>query len=344
MKTPEDKSLVDKLIHESRERDGAGGHCRALIDLSTDHDPRLVIRGESFNTPHEIQEESHPYSAHTDWLNFTFELDDEQPSINKFRYQLANALGEKFQELTELGKGRLGFRRSFDIGSTGGIFAIGSQQGRALVSLSGSSCQYISKDGWARLVELMTNEYHGRITRWDGAVDDYEGEHSIEWALDQYKQGGFSTGGNKPFTLQHGDWAIRNGNGRTFEVGRRNNGKFLRIYEKGKEQGDPTSMWVRWELQLGKKSRNIPWLVLLVPGQFVAGAYDCTKWISKEVKRIKTFQKKKEANLEHLKYWCSKTYGGLMNELLQTMTPDEIIECLAKEETPKRLDISQPVD
>ena len=190
----------------------------------------------------------------------------------------------------------------------------------------------------------MNSIYRGRITRWDGAVDDLNGKHSIEWAVDQYRKGGFSTGGNKPFTLQHGDWEIRNGNGRTFEVGRRKNGKFLRVYEKGKEQGDPSSPWVRWELQLGKRGREIPWLVLLVPGQFVAGAYKCTQWISDEVHRIRTFQKKRDANIEHLKYWCSKTYGGLFNELLKTMNPEQVIECLVSEDIPKRLDFKKPKD
>jgi phage replication initiation protein len=190
----------------------------------------------------------------------------------------------------------------------------------------------------------MTRRYDGRITRWDGAVDDFDGTHSIEWAVNQYHKGGFSTGGNKPFTLQHGDWAIRNGNGRTFTVGRRKNGKFLRIYEKGKEQGDASSAWVRWELQLGQKGRIVPWLVLLLPGQFVAGAYGCTRWVSDEVQRIKTFQKKRDANLEHLKYWCSKTYGGLVNELLKIMNPEEVVNCLVEHTVPKRLDFSKPVD
>ncbi len=312
--------------------------------MSRGDDPRLVIRGESYNTPYNIEEKSHPYSAHTDWLNFTFDLPDNSESINEFRYHLSSALGRAFEKLSEVGKGKLGFRRSFNIGETGGIFAIGSQQDKALVSFSGTTCQFVSKQGWANLVELMTSFYDGKITRWDGAVDDFEGIHSIDWAVSQYHAGGFSTGGNRPYTLQHGDWIVRNGNGRTFEVGRRRNGKFLRIYEKGKEQGDPSSVWVRWELQLSKRGRRIPWRVLLTPGQFVAGAYLCTRWVANEVERIKTFQKKKEANINHLKYWCSKTYGGLVRELAETMTPEEIVECLKSPDVSKRLDIPRPVD
>jgi phage replication initiation protein len=340
MKTP----LNNPAVNQPEQHEPASARSSERVRAGTGDSPRLVIRGESFNNPYKNIEESHPYSAHTDWLNFTLELSDTEESINEFRKCLVNAIGKEFEELTETGRGKLGFRRSFDIGNTGGIFAIGSQQGRALISLSGISCQFISKDGWANLVSLMTHHYDGRITRWDGAVDDFEGAHSVDWAVDQYLVGGFSTGGNKPFTLQHGDWVFKNGNGRTFTVGRRKNGKFLRVYEKGKEQGDPKSEWVRWELQLGKKGRTIPWHVLLVPGQYVAGAYACTTWVSDEVLRIKTFQKKRDANLEHLKYWCSKTYGGLLNELLETMNPNEVIECLVEQTIPKRLAFSKPVD
>ena len=50
------------------------------------------------------------------------------------------------------------------------------------------------------------------------------------------------------------------------------NGKLMRIYEKGKQLGDATSPWVRWELELHNKSRVIPFDVLTAPGQYVAGA------------------------------------------------------------------------
>lgn len=50
-------------------------------------------------------------------------------------------------------------------------------------------------------------------------------------------------------------WAQRapDGRGRTFYVGRRENGKLLRVYEKGKQLGAENSPWVRIELELHNK-------------------------------------------------------------------------------------------
>ncbi len=50
----------------------------------------------------------------------------------------------------------------------------------------------------------------------------------------------------------------------------------MRIYEKGKQLGDPESPWVRWELELHNTDREIPFDVLLQPGRYVAGAYPAT--------------------------------------------------------------------
>jgi DNA relaxase NicK len=50
-------------------------------------------------------------------------------------------------------------------------------------------------------------------------------------------------------------------------VGKRKNGKLLRVYEKGKQLGDESSPWVRWELELHNRDRVIPWEVLLEPVQ-----------------------------------------------------------------------------
>ncbi len=46
--------------------------------------------------------------------------------------------------------------------------------------------------------------------------------------------------------------------GRTLYIGKRENGKMLRIYEKGKHLGNPVSSWVSVELELKGKNRIIP--------------------------------------------------------------------------------------
>ena len=53
-----------------------------------------------------------------------------------------------------------------------------------------------------------------------------------------YLTGQFNAGGNKPSCSQQGNWIEADGSGRTFYVGKRKNGKLLRVYEKGKQLGD----------------------------------------------------------------------------------------------------------
>ena len=65
-----------------------------------------------------------------------------------------------------------------------------------------------------------------------------------------YHQGAFNRGGRPPKLKEAGDWIKHCGYGRTLYLGARGNGKFLRIYEKGKQLGDRTSPWIRYEVEL----------------------------------------------------------------------------------------------
>ena len=129
------------------------------------------------------------------------------------------------------------------------MFGIGGQREKAFLSLPGEACSLIPMDAWQPLIEFLDGQYKAKISRWDGAVDDYDGLHDVDWAVGLYKSGQFNAGGNKPTCKQHGNWIEPDGSGRTLEIGKRKNGKLLRIYEKGKQLGDPKSLWVRWELQ-----------------------------------------------------------------------------------------------
>ena len=44
-----------------------------------------------------------------------------------------------------------------------------------------------------------------QITRIDLAYDDFEGFHSVDWALTQYMAGGFNAGANAPKPSQIGN-------------------------------------------------------------------------------------------------------------------------------------------
>jgi phage replication initiation protein len=73
-----------------------------------------------------------------------------------------------------------------------------------------------------------------------------------------YRQGLFGAGGRQPLLRQHGNWISPDRHGRTIEVGSRENGKRLCVYEKGMQLGAPWHPLTRWELSLGNKDRDIP--------------------------------------------------------------------------------------
>lgn len=126
---------------------------------------------------------------------------------------------------------------------------------------------------WAKLVQWGRDELQGRITRWDGAIDDYQGRQSVDSALQGYRDGLFGAGGRRPTMKQHGNWAEPDGTGRSIVIGKRENGKRIQVYEKGMELRVRWHPWTRWELSLGSTGRVIPWDVLREPGRYVVGAY-----------------------------------------------------------------------
>jgi phage replication initiation protein len=314
--------------------------------------PRTVIRGESF--PDHISEieispgcgtvipvprlSSPGNAAITDWLNCTFLMEESSDSILTFLNLFRKRAGNAFFSLDEIGSGKYGWKRSFRFGKTGGLFAIGGQRGRALLSLSGEACNYIPEGLWPDVRDFLELKLDARITRWDGAVDDYEGLRSVDWAVAQYRAGEFRTGGRQPSTQQHGDWIGDGTKGRTFEVGSRKNGKMLRVYEKGKQLGRPSDPWVRWEVELHNKDRIIPWDVVTQPGRYVAGAYSCMDWVHDKMDRIKTIRRCAEITEESLAKSAYNSYGSYLNYLCeQGNSPEDIVKRIRRPGVPSRL-------
>ena len=198
------------------------------------------VRGTSriVSTPLPKQD-GNPQAAFTDFLSVTFPLNfDARSSIFQL---LFNCLGRDFGPALKRSGGLHGYTESFILGETKAIFAYGGQSGTAFLSLTGESCALISD--WLRFVNLFKDGLKGRITRWDGAVDVYDGIPSVDDARTLYEAGKFNAGGRKPLCSNSGNWTDSDDEkGRTFYVGSRKNGKLIRIYEKGKQLGDPESL------------------------------------------------------------------------------------------------------
>lgn len=319
---------------EARLRDGA-----AELQCTTDNafcSPRLVIRGESSEQDTSSYREervemravggraqafaipvpstsAHPHSALTDYLNITFPFTEDR--LPSFVADWRRFFGESFGGLKERGRGLHGYRRSFIFDCGGVVVAVGGQRGTAFVSLPGEGCARVPC--WESARTFFSDVLKGRITRWDGAVDDFDGVHEVDLAVDWWRVGRFNAGGNRPSCSQYGNWVEPDGHGRTFYVGTRRNGKLMRVYEKGKQLGDPNSPWVRWELELHNIDRVIPFDVLTAPGQYVAGSYPCMSWVRAEASRIRTHRKSVEIAYEHLVRCAQTGYGRLVNVMCE---------------------------
>jgi len=296
--------------------------------------PRKVIRGESSSEPGPVGR----FHALTDFLNCTFRLADKPEAVGAFFQKTFACVGRFFGPAVDRGRGKYGYARSFELGDSGALFCAGGQRGTALLSLSGTACNLVPS--WPALVELLRDEYQARITRWDGAVDDFFGVHPVDEAVALYRAGAFATGGNRPSCSQRGNWIECDGTGRTFYVGKRENGKLLRVYEKGLQfrprSGNP---WVRWEVELHNVDRVIPWEALFFPGKFFVGAYPkALGWAQEEMCQVRTLQHEAEASYGHLAHHASIAYGALINVMLtREGSAENVIEALRRPGAPARL-------
>lgn len=193
------------------------------------------------------------------------------------------------------------YKRCFEIGKFGQV-GLGGQADTVLVHIYGLGALK-ALSGWEqRLFDfLKTKANRPKITRLDLAHDDFFAETiSVDWALEQWQNGGFTWRGAAPNVEQIGNWLKPNGNGRTFAVGARASGKYLRVYEKGRKEGCKDSPWTRFEVELKSKDRVIPFDALLDPSSYLAGSYPCTDFLNLQADRIKTEKKTGEYNYQKM--------------------------------------------
>jgi len=276
--------------------------------------PRPVTRGEKIPANDEVS------GAKVDWLNATFEA--PPCSMEAFVAQLSKLFRRPVSGLQA--GGRLGFSERVDlvarIGSRSvavGCVAWGgsAQKGRWLLQLTGVGCQFVPD--WSDVVELL-EALDARITRLDLAVDLLHGEYTVDDARDWHAMGGFQSSrqGRPPSTSFAGDWdgLVK---GRTYYVGNSTNGKSLRVYEKGRQLGEPDSEWVRFEVQFGNRDRTIPLEALTNRDEFFAGAYPALQTVVDAAATvIETHRQGDEVSLHCLLGHLRRCYGKLIDCLV----------------------------
>lgn len=284
-----------------------------------------------------------PSKVKCDWVNCTFPK--PSMSIAAFIALFSRMLGRPVSAVDD--RGLIGFESSVKLfahhGSTQtpiGCLAFGgeSQRGRWMFQLTGVGCDFVRDwDGLADLLESMD----GKLTRVDLALDFLEGEHGVEEAVTLYQLGGFTGGGRAPSSRLDGDW-LNESAGRSFYVGKATNGKMLRVYEKGRQLGDPESAWTRFEVQLGSRDRVLPFECLTAREAFFAGCYPAlASMIEEAAEFIPTQLAQGEVTLGHLLYHFKRCYGKVADVVMNIGSQNaEFIQELRVTGIPKRLNLS----
>jgi DNA relaxase NicK len=227
-----------------------------------------------------------------------------------------------------------------------GFVAWGGNAGTYQLYLTGEACEYLGLNNLLPKLKSIVDLNVMKIKRIDIAHDDYEGNFNLQSALDMYDND-FFTIRRKPSIRQVGDWHNEHDTkGRTVYIGNRNNGKMMRIYEKGKQLGDETSSWVRWEVELKSVDRVIPSDILLNYASYFTGAYPALKAIckAKGIEIATVCRKKLELTIDGIVKWLNHSAGKSLFAIRQFMkqldlnSDSEILDFLTrgKEELPKR--------
>lgn len=305
--------------------------------------PRLVTTGG--NIPPDGTPLPEGQTAHVDWFACTVNVldktgyDDEQLI---FIADLLRFFGIHASQIIETGKGWFGYTHSARIVSpdghvTYGLLAYGgeSQKGSIHVEMNAQGCAAIIC--WEEIAEW--GQLRGAvITRLDLAHDDFTGDEiTVGVALDWYREGRFNQNGRPP-KAQHID-DLGSGSGQTLYVGNRKSGKLLRVYEKGKQLGDPESPWTRVEVELRNKGRVIPWVAILHPGRYLAGSFPCLAFLSSVQSKIRTLDKAAHTTLTAATLHLQKTGGKLVDLLMNVHHEDAsaVVEKIRGEGVPRRL-------
>ncbi len=276
------------------------------------------------------------HNAHVDWLAFTFKK-TEKTNVELLLQDLPLVFGISTKKHKILNRGWEGYKDTIQIGEYGYIAYGGKSQKNTIhVELNANACAIISN--WDS-VQTWLEEHRCKITRTDLAYDDFEGVTvNMEKCLQWYEDGLFQGAGRHPKPKFINDFDT--GAGKTLYIGKRENGKLARMYEKGKQLGDPDSPWFRIEVELRSKSRIIPLDIITKPGQYLAATYRPFNFISKIQNKIDVVIKGSNMSYLQMVDWLKSTGGKAINAMLQVENGDieSVISQIVRDGIPKRLE------
>lgn len=198
----------------------------------------------------------------------------------------------------------------------------------ARLELTGEGCRhYEASSGddhaqrWSSLASLL-GAVDARLTRIDIAADDFTGAYPVSWALQQYTDGAFDRRGQRPKARLIDD--MGNKTGKTLYIGSRKGENQLRVYEKGREQGNQDSPWVRYEGEFHASTRReLPLDMLVDPAPYLVGTYPVLDFVGGIGERLRIATEKLLANCTRAVKAFRHQYGPMLNALLHASGGDE---------------------
>lgn len=224
-----------------------------------------------------------------------------------------------------------------------GFAAWGGNGGTICICLTGIACSRLSRVDFFIVAKYLAF-YSGSITRLDLALD-FDGlfhvEHrKAEFGLYDYPMGAFGAGGGStPRSLRLVN-DLGSNKGCTLYIGNRDSTTFTRLYEKGKQLGNPDSTWLRLETEF--RNSNIPYDILTNPDVYFASvsyrhAMLLDIVLSSDSPRIHSRKRAITDASDHILKNIRNSYGQYINVLRGLHTDSELLDLISREGIPKRL-------
>lgn len=234
----------------------------------------------------------------------------------------------------EFSNGLNGYSYAISMPLQSGIVHVGHTSKTVLVTVTGQGA-IAAKEGWETRLYWFLLGVEGWLTRIDWAYDDYYAEiFPVRKMRDAAKEGAFQRQGRPPKVELRGPWEQDDpeGSGLTLYIGSRMSGKLARIYEKGKQLGDETSPWVRFEIEMHNSSYQLVLEMLVEPTRWFAGAYPCCEWIEQGGDRSSMEYRNRSAlaSIEGSLKWIRHQAGGHLAALRDLYGDADLLDLLVR--------------
>lgn len=203
------------------------------------------------------------------------------------------------------------------------------------VEIYGKGCTAAKPDWQTNLYDWLQTLPNIKLTRLDLAIDIRSKDYSVDQANQDWQAGKFD-GYDDRARRQRVNFDNPH-KGRTFYLNERQEGKYIRIYEKGKQLGDSKSDWIRVEIEWRSKIRRLPLEMLIKPNQYFAGAHAIFTDLISQATPI-------EAETEALRIIFKKSMktmrrqiGAYIHAMNHQETPENILKKLEGKRLPTQL-------